>query len=204
LTVVVRDHGRTLEGQRELLREPRRLALGQDDEARLDPIAPFELKRETRSLTRQRLDPSPVELGPEGRHLLAGALLKLAAVHVSHAQVVADLRKVHGGLVLTVHGHRQSIFGQEQRGAEPTVVTPPQRVMDARADRVAQVAGSAVSRQPGRGARSVVAQARPLTTWPIESRIAEVRRRVARYDEASRWCSSDIQPWLWWSGRRQP
>jgi hypothetical protein len=104
----------------ELLREPWRFALGQDQEASAGPLAVLERDREGAIAVSDGFDARAHERGAKSRHLRAGKALELRPSDLGNAEVIPEQRPVHGGLVLTVHRHGNTIFRQKQRGAEAT------------------------------------------------------------------------------------
>ena len=115
------------------LGQARRLALGQNDEARCGLLAPLEFEIEARvtdasrrevieALPRlfDRLDASIEQLSAEARGLLARDLLEVRAMDFFDPEVVLELSPVHGGLVLSVDAHRATTLCQKQGCAQPT------------------------------------------------------------------------------------
>ena len=95
-------------GELELLRELGRLALGEDQVARLGRRSSFEGGGEAGGRARNALHARRLDARTERRDLLASDALKIAAHDLRYAQVVLQQCPVHGGLVLSVHDDLQS------------------------------------------------------------------------------------------------
>src|SRR4051812_20022586 len=113
-----RDPVVLVERQPELFGEPRALALGQHQELRGLALAALERDRPAVAGLDDGRDRVAAQPRAKLGDLLAGDPLELGPEDLGDAEVVAQQRVVHRGLVLAEHEDVELVLGQEQRGAQ--------------------------------------------------------------------------------------
>src|SRR3954471_638428 len=106
------------ERQPELPGQPRALALGQHQELRGLALAALQRHLPAVAGLDDGLDRVTAQPSAELGDLLAGDPLELRAEDLGDAEVIAQQRVVHRGLVLAEHEDVELVLGQEQRGAQ--------------------------------------------------------------------------------------